>query len=360
MTVTIPCRLDDITPQWLTRALRRAFPGIEVSEVEVLDVTTGSASRVRIKVTSTGTPDVPESVLIKAAFTAGLGDDDLAKAWIPLMAMMHESESYWYSLDSEIVGDRSPRCYFAGTSGRDAAIVLEDLNNREGAGFGSYDRPLSTDSMASLLDVLARVHAARWDDAALADKPMRDSFLSGGMLDGFLSEVNWEQQMARPRARRMPAELNDFRRCTTAIRQAWAAKRSGPQSLIHGDPHIGNYFFDSAGAGLLDWQLLTSGHWASDVVYAVASAMTIEDRRTCERDLLKHYLASVEALTGVAPSWESAWHDYRKFAVWGAASILTPGEGVQTEDYLAVVGERHAQAALDLDSLALLARGDSL
>lgn len=359
MTVAIPRSLEEITPQWLTSALGHAFPGIEVTGTQALDVTTGSAARVRIEVESQGVRDVPESFLVKAAFTAGLGDDELAKAWIPLMAMMHESEGYWYTLDSEIVGDRCPRCYFAGASGQDAVIILEDLNNRERAGFGSYDQPLDADSMAGLLDVLARVHAARWDDGELAGKPMRDSFLAGGMLDGFLSEVNWEQQMARPRGKRLPAELNDFQHCTTAIRQAWAAKRSGPQSLIHGDPHIGNYFFDAAGVGLLDWQLLTSGHWASDVVYAVASAMTVEDRRTHERDLLKHYLASVNARTGAGPSWETAWHDYRKFAVWGVASILTPGEGVQTEDYLGVVGERHARAAVDLESLALLAQDES-
>lgn len=359
MTVAIPSRLDDITPEWLTHALSDPFPGIEVTNIEVLDVTTGSAARVRLKVESTGAGDAPKSLLVKAAFTADLGQDELAKSWIPLMTMMHESESYWYTLESEIVGDRCPSCYFAGTSGQDAVIILEDLNEREKASFGSYDHPLDADSMAEVLDVLAKLHATRWDDPVLAHTPLRDSFLAGGMLDGFLSETNWQQQMTRPRGRRMPAELDDFQRCTTAIRRAWEAKRLGPQSLIHGDPHIGNYFFDSTGAGLLDWQLLTSGHWASDVVYAVASAMTIEDRRSYEQDLLKHYLASLSAQTGTAPPWETAWLEYRKFAVWGVASILTPGEGVQTEDYLAVVGERHARAAVDLDSVALLARYES-
>lgn len=331
MAVAIPGKLDEITPQWLTSALRHTFPGVEVTDAQILDVTTGSAARVRIKVSSEGALQVPESFLIKAAFTAGLGDDELARAWIPLMTMMHESESYWYTLDSEVVGDRAPRCYFAGTSGQDAVIILEDLNNREGVGFGSYDRPLGPESMASLLDVLARVHAVRWDDVELADKPMRS------------------RTEDTSRAERLPALHH---RHPAGV----GGQTLGPQTLIHGDPHIGNYFFDTAGLGLLDWQLLTSGHWASDMVYAVASAMTIEDRRTYERDLLKHYLASVDALTGAASSWETAWHDYRKFAVWGVASILTPGEGVQTEDYLAVVGERHAHAALELDSLTLLAK----
>lgn len=355
MSVEIPRSIEELTPEWLNSVLVPTFPGARVTATETLAVSTGSAARVRIGVAAEGNGKMPASFVIKAAFTDGLGDDELAKAWIPLMTMLHESETHWYTKEAAILGDRCPRCYHAAISGHDAVLLLEDLNNRDSIRFGAFDEPLNADDMASLLEVLAELHAARWNDPALVTTPMRDSFLAGGMLDGFLSEVNWDQQMSRPRAAGMPAELDNYQRCTTAIRAAWSAKRTGPQSLIHGDPHIGNYFFDATGAGLLDWQLFTSGHWASDVVYAVASAMETEARRSHERELLDHYLDRLGALTGAAPSREEAWRDYRKFAVWGVASILTPGEGVQSEDYLAVVGKRHAQAAVDLESLALLA-----
>jgi aminoglycoside phosphotransferase (APT) family kinase protein len=87
--------------------------------------------------------------------------------------------------------------------------------------------------------------------------------------------------------------------------------------LIHWDPPIGNYFFDSTGAGRLDWQLCTSGHWASDVVYAIASAMEIHDRRANEGDLLRHYLDQLASRGAHPPTFDAAWLAYREFALWG-------------------------------------------
>jgi hypothetical protein len=40
--------------------------------------------------------------------------------------------------------------------------------------------------------------------------------------------------------------------------------------------------------------------------------------------------------------------------LWGFVVLLTPGEGVQSEEYNTVVGERHAVAAVDLDALSAI------
>lgn len=351
----LPRNLEDLTPEWLTNGLGAAFPGITVTDADLVGVLHGSAAKARMTVTATGAPHVPASFLVKGSFTEGLGDDELARGWLTLMAMLNRAEVRFYTEDAGVMGDRTPRCYYGAADDTNSVLILEDLTIREGGvRFGAFDRPLDADAMAGVVEALARLHAARWDDAALARAPLGDGFREGGMLDGFLSEVNWAQQMARPRGARVPVELTDHARVSAAVRRAWAAKRTGPACLIHGDPHIGNLFFDAAGAGLLDWQLQTSGHWASDVVYAVASAMEIDQRRTHERDLLRHYLDHLRKLGVPAPGFEQAWFDYRKFAIWGFVAFLTPGEGVQTEEYNAVVGERHAVAAVDLDSIAAL------
>jgi Ecdysteroid kinase-like family len=350
----IPNGIEELTADWLTSALAASVPGITVTEATLLDVLHGSAAKARIQLSATGPADVPASLLVKGAFTEGLGDDAVAQVWHQLMVMLNQAEVRFYEDDAAAVGDRTPRCYYAAADDRASVLVLEDLRNREGIGFGSFDRPLGPDAMASVLDVLATLHASRWDDEELARSPLSDGMLDGGMLDGFLSEVNWNQQMSRPRGRRVPEALTDHRCVTAAIRRVWACKRSGPQCLIHGDPHIGNYFFDTSGAGLLDWQLCTSGHWASDVVYAIASAMEIDDRRTHEGDLLRHYLDRLSSLGVSAPAFDEAWFEYRKFSLWGFIALLTPGEGVQTEEYNATVGERHAVAAVDLDAVGAL------
>lgn len=354
MRTNVPHSLDELTPEWLTDALQSALPGAVITTADLDGVLHGSAAKARLTTSSEGNSDVPQSFLVKGSFTEGLGDDELAQGWIPLMRLMNETEARFYADRAASLGDRVPG-YFVGQSDEtNSILVLEDLNLRDGIRFGAFDRPLNADEMAGALDVLATLHAARWDDRTLAAEPLRDSFLEGGMLDGFLSRVNWDQQMARARGAGVPESLADYDRTVAAIRAAWAKKRTGPQSLIHGDPHVGNWFFDTAGAGLLDWQLFTSGHWASDVVYALASSMETDDRRVHERDLLAYYLDRIQAATGAAPGWDTAWRDYREFSVWGFATYLTPGEGVQDETYLDTVGRRHAMAAVDHDALMLL------
>jgi hypothetical protein len=354
MSSDLPASLDRLTPGWLTEALAPAFPGIEVTAAEVRAVLNGSACKAKVSIESTGNDRAPASVLVKGSFTEGLGEDVLARQWLPLMAALNAAEVRFYREDASRLGDRTAACYFAQASGLTSVLVLEDLNSRPHGRFGAFDNPLNAAEMADVLGVLASLHASRWQDPVLATNPLPDGMLDGGMLDGFLSEVNWDQQMARPRGERVPAELADHGTVSSAIRRVWAAKRSGPATVIHGDPHIGNVFFDQQGAGLLDWQLATSGHWAADVVYAVASAMSIEDRRSHDQDLLRHYLDRLASHGVVAPRFADAWTAYRAFALWGFVAFLTPGQGVQGEDYNATVGERHAVAAVDLESLEAL------
>lgn len=354
MTDDLPRGLDGLTPRWLTGSLQNSFPGITITDASVTGVLHGSAAKATVAVRH-GATGVPGSFVVKGSFTEGLGTDELAQSWHALMVMLNRAEVRFYREDAALLADRVPRCHYAAADDKSSVLVLEDLTGRSGGvRFGRFDQPLPADAMASVLDALAILHAARWNDPRLSAAPLPDGFLDGGMLDGFLSRVNWDQQMARPRGRRVPVELSDHQLVSAAIRRVWAAKRTGPACLVHGDPHIGNLFFDSAGAGLLDWQLSTSGHWAADVVYAVASAMDIEDRRKHEPELLRHYLDRVRAHGGAPPAYDQAWRSYRGFALWGFVAFLTPGEGVQAEEYNAVVGERHARAAVDLESLAVL------
>ena len=63
-----------------------------------------------------------------------------------------------------------------------------------------------------------------------------------------------------------------------------------PQTLLHGDPHIGNtYVLPDGEVGFLDWQVLRRGNWSLDLGYFVQGALTTEDRRRHERALLEQY-----------------------------------------------------------------------
>jgi hypothetical protein len=359
-TVPVPKQLDDVNAAWMSNVLDLDFPGVDVQAVEITDVTYGSACRARLELTyrhqGHGSGEPPASALLKTSLSKEVIEaSEMPAFWLPTMVALNTAEVRFYQdgHGSALMGDRVPGAWYAGADAALTAVVLEDLRRRDQIEFCSFDRPFDADRMANVLEVLARLHAARWEDAELVANPYPDT-LEFGMLDALLSEENWNAQLSRPRGQRVPPELSDRGRVAKAWGELAAAKQTRPICLLHSDPHIGNTFFDQAGAGFFDWQLFTSGHWAYDVVWSMIGAMTIEGRRAHERDLLRHYLDALAGHGVDAPDVNSAWESYRRFAITGFLNFLTPGDTVQSEEYNSVVGERHATAAVDLETLLLL------
>jgi hypothetical protein len=356
----LPQHPDDVDSNWLTSVLARHFPGAIVDDVRFTDVTFGSACRAAMEIsyrtTGSGRVQPPESALLKMTLTGQvITESNMPAFWLPTMTALNRAEVRFYGggRGTSLLGDRVPECWYAQEDSGASAILMEDLRRRRELKFQSFDRPLDPDAMADILAVLARLHAARWQHPDLVAEPLPDG-LQFGMLDALLSEENWTAQMSRPRGKHVPPELRDRTRVATAFGALNEIKQRSPVCLLHGDPHIGNMFFDADGGGLFDWQLFTSGHWAYDVVWSMVGAMTIEARRANEKDLLTHYLDALSRHGVDAPTFNSAWNSYRTFAIAGFLNFLTPGDTVQTEEYNAEVGGRHATAAVDLDSLKLL------
>ena len=91
-----------------------------------------------------------------------------------------------------------------------------------------------------------------------------------------------------------------------------------PQTILHGDGHVGNsYLLPDGSAGLLDWQLTARGAWAHDVNYLIVTALDVEERRREERGLLGHYLDALRR-NGVIdpPDTDTAWLEYRRGILW--------------------------------------------
>ena len=70
---------------------------------------------------------------------------------------------------------------------------------------------------------------------------------------------------------------------------------TGPQTLLHGDPHIGNtYVLPGDNVGFLDWQVLHRGNFSLDLGYFLQGAVTPENRRTNEADLVEEYRTALD------------------------------------------------------------------
>src|SRR5581483_4733829 len=275
--------------------------------------------------------------------------------WESLTRGLNAAEARFYRDFAREVDIEVPTCYFADIdpdSGRSAAV--------QGARFGAYDEPLRPDAAAAVLANLANLHSQFWGDPVLdgpllKDPLVEDSPDGAGMLHHFISEDNWNDQMSRPKADRIPEQLRDRATMVGAITAMWGRQFDAPLTTLHGDPHIGNLYFRPDGRpGLLDWQVFCRGIWATDVAYFMAGAMDPADRRTHERDLLRHYLQLLAADDGPEVAFEDAWTRYRERMFHGFMNILTPPDVTQTEEYNATMSGRFCAAILELDSFGAL------
>jgi hypothetical protein len=136
--------------------------------------------------------------------------------------------------------------------------------------------------------------------------------------------------------------------------------RSLPQTLLHADVHLKNWYIAANGEmGLGDWQNVCRGHWGRDVAYAMATALSVEDRRRWEEDLLKYYLESLRQAGGPAVAFDSAWDTYRlqlfaALAYWTVTLVPNPEmPDMQPEETSRAFIRRIATAIDDLGALGV-------
>jgi hypothetical protein len=100
--------------------------------------------------------------------------------------------------------------------------------------------------------------------------------------------------------------------------------------------------------------------WALDVSYALSSALTVDDRRAWERELIELYVDRLFAAGGPALSFDEAWLAYRQQVFHGLAFWLyTIGAGrlqpaMQPDEVSLANLERMTNMIDDLDSFSAL------
>lgn len=105
-----------------------------------------------------------------------------------------------------------------------------------------------------------------------------------------------------------------------------------PRTLIHCDVHLKNWYIANNGSmGLSDWQITNVGHWSRDLIYTITTALTVEDRRAWEQDLVRLYLDLMEERGVPREPLDQVWHNLRQqlmtaLAFW--TITLCPAEGM--------------------------------
>lgn len=348
--LALPQDLKGLNSEWLSAALSCHYPGVEVTAAEVDGVIAGTASKVRLRLeyNQAGRQSgLPPTLYAKGGFH-GARQRELARDG-------YEREvAFFNTYALQLKGLEIPRCYFAATDGAQAIVLLEDLTAR-GAHFGRATEPVSSDTAAATLEWLASLHGRYWNRPPKTAAPQRWPGIIREVIDGFLTPEVWEAMIARPVATSVPDAMRDPKRVRGALLAMWDAFTDAQRTFIHGDAHLGNMYFLADGSpGFLDWQSPMWGPPMDDVTYFLIGALSVEDRRRHERELLKHYLSCLGAIDGVdAPSFDQAWLAYRRQVMHGFMWVATPPE-MQPDEIVAANTVRFCTALSDLETLDAL------
>jgi len=348
--IELPVALEDISAAWASEALAVRTPGVEVRSLDIGTVLHGSATKVRLLLDYNAAghaAGLPATMFLKGGF----------EEHSALVAGGYASEVQFYRDVAPQLPVNVPVCYFAGCnkgSGQ-AIVLLEDLLARN-ISFGRSTDPISPETAAATLEILARLHAHWWeDDARLPPLRFTDGAKAAdGLVQTLLTPQHWEKSLSGPQGAAVPEKLRDRDRMVELVRRLWDLDTKPPHCLLHGDAHLGNMYFDRNGSpGYIDWQTTQRGRWAHEYTYFLVGALTVEDRRAHERQLLAHYLDQLAAHGAPAPSFEEAWLSYLQHTIHGLLWVVCPLE-MQPVDIIEANVTRFAAAVIDHDAPATL------
>jgi len=346
-----PLELSDLTPEWLSAALSEGHPGTEVLRCRVEDAHAGTTGRAVIALDYRGEPDLPRRLFVK------LPPEDAAQRRFVTENGMGRREALFYRRLSAEVPVRVPRCFFAvaNDAGDRYVILLENLADG-GCGFRNASTRYSVDYVREVLAVFARLHAGFWNSPRFA------ADLSWVESPGFhpmgLALVERALDMY---AEIMPpafAEMGGFYLDhAPAIHELWSR---GAPTLVHGDVHDGNLFYDEVRAepGFIDWAIVGKTSCMRDVAYFMTGTLEPEDRARRQRELLEFYYAALaeQGVSELRP--DELWRQFQWHAayVWLAGvTTLAMGDEWQPRRYVQRSLERLNRAIADCGSIRSLA-----
>ncbi len=346
----IPETIEELTPSWITAALRAGGRLADARVVRVDPEPLGAGEGfvgqvVRLRLSYDGSPRAaPESVIAKLPIRVD------SNRQIGEVLGAYEREIRFYTELAESVPIPKPACYhaamdpgpvegkeketlefldrlptfvvrvlmplgmwLAGRSRRRYVLLLEDLAPRRP---GDQVAGCSVDEAAGVIAGIARVHAAWWQRSELAEMPWiapvwvlrryaHVMYRSGhraffehfgdGLPDGLRELAAWLRGAGIPL-------MESF--------------RASPFTLLHGDYRLDNLFFDdeSADAPIVafDWQNVSLGPGALDVAYFISGNLSRELAREHEDELLRGYHEALQGLGVSGYDLAACRRDYQR------------------------------------------------
>lgn len=349
----MPMTIEGIDCDWVNAALRVKAPDITVRDVEVVDMIRGTSTKIRLRLDldeAGRRAGIPETVIVKGGF------EDHS----PGMHYMYEREVRGYRDVWPELRLPSPTPYFADydPEQRNGIIIMEDLVAR-GVSFCSALKPQTHAEIERRITMLARFHAQSWGSP---------EFLPGGkwdwveehinalliFIDDYVTQEFWDGYLALPRGGTFSTRFHDRDWGGDAMKRLKAFCGRLPQSIIHGDTHLGNLYIDHDGTpGFYD-SLVGRAPGMMEIAYHITCAADLGDRARWERSLVQHYLDELQRNGVSPPSFDEAMYQYGIFLAFGYYIFMINAPVFQTETVNTAYAARFNAAMLDHDTYGLL------
>lgn len=292
-----------LDPAWLRLALGDIGETEQIVGVEPIECSKTLAQKLRFVVTVEGASGTrrTRAYCAKAHLDGSPGQDILA-------------EALFYRDLAPGLDVRMPRVHYAAVDddAGQAVIIMDDVV-AIGGRFLTAHVPYAPATVRDSLSQLARLHAATWAGTGTEEVPWLRSRV--GDFAGMFARGELQRLLDDGRGPDVAPELRDATNVMEAVRRTAEFELT---CVIHGDTHSGNSYLDADGRTCwLDWQIVQRGNWATDVAYHLATVLDIEDRRSHESELLRHYLGELAACGAPAPSWDEAWELYASSFSYG-------------------------------------------
>jgi len=319
-TLTIPTALDQLTPEWLTSALRESgvLKDASVTEAsrEVIGVGVGILGELaRVTLTyDNAEAGAPKTVVAKLP-TADPGGRGIGMAF-----GFYDKESRFYQELGRAAGLPAPRAYWSATDNATGEyfLLMEDL---AGLRIGDQVEGCTVDEAKLIVGALAKFHAAWWETPKLKaldwipeiNAPVFQfvPLAYMGAIEPFLNLFGGglsphQEKLVRELGAKLPALQNSL-----AV---------GPVTLVHGDLRLDNVFYgsydNSSAVTLIDWQIAAKSVGAYDVGYFLSQSIDPALRKANEEAILRGYHSQLVAGGVKEYSWDRCWDDYRRATLY--------------------------------------------
>ena len=348
---------DQITPAWMTQALRAAGLDVELASLEVAPVGVGQVGETyRYRLSYEGVPpaDAPASLIGK--FHSSNADSRSIAGHLNL----YRQEFMFYREVAASARIKVPKPYLVLNDGDDRFILL--LEDFAPARPADHLTGITVDQARLAVLEAAKLHASHWGDPDLARSPwLKSADLAQGVARPSDLIPLWPSFRERYGALIAPDRLAAAEAFIEHC-EAWNRPRPTPRSITHNDFRADNFLFGSdeggPAIGIVDWQTVTFNYGVLDLAYLIGGAFEGEARRAAEKELLPLYFDALreQGVTGYdEPQFRA---DYRHFTFAGlTVTIIAAMTVMRTErgDRLFLsMFDRHASHALDHDAVGLL------